>query len=537
MTSEEAAMLSTLVYCPGMHEGICQRGERLENLLNRGFEEPQTGYTKEQWDAFLDKVRNDPDLRRLKVEDVDTNPYDEGAMVVLVDEDTHQAVILFQGTTQTQKAWVQNAESGYRYTDSQAEAVRYTNEWTAKLREKYGDSYVYATGHSKGGNEAALVAVECEGVDAAFAFDAPGNGEAYFDDPKHADNARRNAYKVTYYSNENCFVSALNTRYNTREYWLKSGFDEWIGAGGFQSYLAFSPMSHATSHLFNGENYQFDYADGPAQHVVELNRFSRWIEQNLPKDDCACLLNALGILLGNTLPDGEQLDIGEFLRLIEPRVLAILLVAIEDYPYSAELLDAVFDPGCVDKLLEEYGDDIIAWTANIASAESNVSALFPGATTFLAFLGTVLGSAYVTAVLPCMGAARAKIVAYQAAAQIAEAVQGILNAFHTHDFTEEKLSILQSIVGSFKASPLVLLYNTWQSLFGGSGIFSWISLSFINTTVASVGALLDQAIDVGLNIIGDKFNQAWEADSQQGSALGKAREPLSQATEMIRTIV
>ena len=543
MTPEQSAILSTIAYCGDLHEdsnhaGYTPNGKPLpigqslgEILGNDGFRTPAEGYAQDDWEQLLDQVRNDPELLGFEVRDITPNPIDKGAMITLADPVTKQAVIVFQGTAGPE-GWEEDFKSGYMLTRSQQEAIDYANKMTAEL----GDYYVYATGHSKGGNEAALVAVECDGVNAAYAFDAPGNGQAYFDDPEHAKKAKRNAHKVTYYSNENCFVSGLNLRYDAPEYWLKSGSDEWAGHEELKGILAFSPWAHGTEHLFNGE-YGFDYADGPSRHLVEINRFTRWLEKSLPHDDCAYLLDALGRLVAKATDEKTVWTLEEILGKLDPRAIAILLTALEEYPYTAELFNAVLDPGCIDLLREEYGDDIATWTANIAGAGSISSVLFPGAAALLAVWGTALGGVYTGAVKFWMEVTRTKLKAKEGVTQIASAVNNAINAIHTHDFTEEKLAVIEYIVDSFKSSPLVMVFNVWTSLFGGLPFFGWINLAFMNSTVSGVSSLLDMATDGLLNIIRDKFQQAWEADSQQGSALGKAREPLSQAAEMIRTIM
>lgn len=523
MTPEQSAILSTLAYSGALHDEVhpeesIDECKSLADYLvevdeygDRTYKAPAPdGFPRDQWEDLIDEALKDDVLLRLKVGDITTNTVDKGAMITLVDPKSKQAIIVYQGTAGPE-GWDQDFKSGYSLTESQRKAKAYADAVAVKYSGEY---YIYATGHSKGGNEAALVAVECDGIDCAFAFDAPGNGQAYFDDPDHARKAKLNAHRVTYYSNENCFVSPLNPRYDTSEYWLRSGQDAWAGHEELKAILAFSPWAHAPEHLFDGD-YAFDYVDGPASHLVEMNRFTRWLEKNLPHDDCACVLDAIGRLVAS-LTDKEkkwtlQEIIQEFIAVLDPRALAILLVAIEDYPYSEELLGAIFAPDVLE--------------------------LIPTATKYIGFVGTRLGNTYVMAVEFWQGVTRTKMAVRNVSEGVNQLGKTVNAFFHTHDFTEQKLAMLEAIVSSFKASPLVLVYNGWKSLFGGSGFFAWINLSFVNPAVVGIGALLDHAIDEGLRSIRDKFHQAWEADSNRGSALGKAREPLEQAAQTLQTIL
>ena len=544
MTPEQSAVIATLAYTKPLKKGSSE-GNSVGDLLfdENGNVKPSvrkdipTGYTQDDWDKFLDEVKGDPGICDLVVKDVTINKADGAAMITLVDENTKQAVIAFQGTA-TSQGWDEDLKSGYGLTESQKIAIKYAKDHTKDL-EGY---YVTSTGHSKGGNEAALVAVECEGIDAAHAFDAPGNAQSYFDDPEHADKARRNSYKVAYYSNENCFVSPLNPRYDAPQYWLRSGHDEWMGMEGVRNILAFSPMAHSTNNLFDSE-YGFDYADGPSKHQVEMNRFVRWLEQNLPPEDCRYLLDALGVLVGHLRygdaegDDPKYEDLSNILRMLDPKAMAILLVALEDYPYTAELVDALLADEALRTISEKYGDDIVKWIAVAVGAGTFSSLLAPKTSAFVAILGIKLGEEYLKMVEFYKKVTRLKMEARKKAKKAVDAGKKVYyELFHTHDFTEEKLARIESIVSSFKAMPLRKLYQDWKWLYAATGLFNWVSLSFIDMTVEGATKLLDEAVDAGLRTIRQKFQQAWEADGRCATIVAGCQAPLSEARALLKQL-
>ena len=542
MTPEQAAFLSTLAYSKGLHEGSLiteDGGKTIGDYLFPGGQPckknlggPQDGFSSENWDSFLGAASNQPDITNLKVIDIETNEYDGGAMITMVDPETRQAVIVYQGTAGGD-GWKEDFKSGYGYTKSQKRAVEYAEKMTAEIKKDNDGWYVYATGHSKGGNQAALAAVHCDGVDAAIAFDAPGNGAEYYNDPKRAKLAEQNAYKVTYYSNENCFVSPMNPRFNSKQYWLKSGFDEWSGMEVVKGLLAFSPMAHSTQHLFN-KDYSFSYAAGPSEHQVEICRFVEWLEHNFTKGDCAYLLDAVGALVAKLTsmgkPEEYHLTLEEIYKVLGPKATALLLAALEEYPYSNDLLKSILDEKLYNKLVAAKTVRWVALKTNVPG----ISQFFLIADGFLTLVKTKLGNGPLRLIKMHKDAAKARMAAKNAINSAGKAiVRTYMAVFHRHDFTEEKLALIESIARSFTNSPLDDLFNHWSMQFIGFAFFGWLHLSFFSGVVNGAKNLLDGAIDSGVRTIRQRFQQAWETDARCGGKVGSSRQHVAAAKQKI----
>ncbi len=541
MTPEQCAYLSTLSYTKILHNNPKQDTtlggllfDRNGNIKSDVLNDVQTGYSPEQWETFLNNVKNDPDLSNLTIVNVTENSVDKGSMITFKNPSTREAVITYQGTAGPE-GWDEDFKSGYKpITDSQQKAIDYANEMTKEL-DGY---YVYSTGHSKGANEAALVAVECDGIDSAVAFDAPGNGEAYFDDPAHAARARDNSYKVTYYSNENCFVSGMNTRYDATEHWLKSDYDEWTGMEGLKGILEFSPMAHSTLFLFDSGVLEhgdgFSPIDNPSAHVTEINNFTRWLEENLPPEDCQYLLDAVGMLVAQAT-SGE--DIIEILKNLDPKTLGILLATLQEYPRTDQLLDSLVDDGWLDTVFDRYGLDA-------AKAMALVTAVFgalPGLGCFvglLALMGLLLGKGYLDLVVGYSEWCKLKMRAQRAWEEARrKAVEGISALLHTHDFSDRALSVLEGLVRSFKNSPIRSLYEAWKKVYGALAFFTHLDLRFLSNTIDSVVGLLDGAIDTLMAKVRENFHRAWELDSSAGSDVTDCCEEMEGAIITLRKVL
>lgn len=568
MTPEQTALLSTLAYTDTLHAKrkngtYSAEGSTLGDYLfatdahgNRYptaelRDNPPTGFTQAEWDSTLTQVMNDPELCNLTVKDVTLNKYDDAIMLTLTNEQTHEAVICYQGTA-SPEGWNEDLKSGYSITKSQQRAIDYANTQTADL----GDYYVYATGHSKGGNEAALVAVECDGVDQAFAFDAPGNAQAYFDDPTHAARARDNAYKVSYYSQVDCFVSPLNPRYDAKEYWLTSDRDPWRECEGLKGYFQFCPYAHATAYLFNSAG-GFTYADGPNPHFYEFNRFTRWLESTLPPEDARYLLDALGIIIKDIMLLKDE-DLALFFKLladiargedprklvdkygeglvslvdalsqsslkgIDPKTLALLLAALEEYPYTSELLASIFGDK-IDPLIKSL----------------DFGAIMRVFKDLLKLLGPV--GQPLLALINATGAMkdyyRGKWRVNRGSKVVKRVVRrGISAVFHTHDFSDEKLQQIEQLVERFKSSPINSLFHMWSRMYGGLGWFRWLVLSPMQNLNITMTNLLDQAIDALMRIVRQKFQEAWRTDEVFGVRITKISEGVRSAEGTLRELL
>ena len=568
MTPEESSFLATLVYTKAFksHDAIAEgggeqgcfisyspaEGHTLAELVDSPDvrNDIPTGFDENQWNSLLDNVKSDPAIGNMVIVDVTRNEADKAAMVTLVNPDTHEAVISYQGTA-SPEGWDEDLKSGYSLTNSQQEAIDYANKQTAAIAEKYGDCYVYATGHSKGGNEAALVAVECDGIDRAYAFDAPGNAQAYFEDPEHAKRASDNSYKVAYYSNENCFVSAMNQRYDAEEHWLGSGFNEWEGMENLKGILSFSPMSHSTQHLYTEgilagkSSFSDNEVDGPAEHVKAINDLTIFLEQHLPPDDCKYLLDSLGQIVSAATQLGDKnLSEEERQKLLEqitdnldPKTLGILLALFEEYPESAELFNALLGDEWLQTLLAQYGPDIAKWLGISEAALAALVAVAPGLVSLLGIIASAIGGIFAAQVAMYKGVTKTKMRARDAGKAISRAGKWVADVLRVHNFTEAMLAFLKQLAGQFKNSPIHMVYQGWNALFGRNPFFGIINLSFMQGIASSIISMLDSAIDAIMNLNQKRFEQAWAEDANHSTRIDSTNQSIIEAMRVLSQLL
>ena len=147
----------------------------------------------------------------------------------------------------------------------------------------------------------------------------------------------------------------------------------------------------------------------------------------------------------------------------------------------------------------------------------------------MALLGISLGRSYLLAVEFHKRATRLKMRARDAARSAARDARLACGAlFHTHDFTEGKLALVEGIVGSFKETPLLSLSARWRHQHASA--LAWASVGFIDGVSARVTRLLDDAVDGGLRRIRRRFHEAWSADAACAELVGAGHDHLREAS-------
>jgi len=135
-------------------------------------------------------------------------------------------------------------------------------------------------------------------------------------------------------------------------------------------------------------------------------------------------------------------------------------------------------------------------------------------------------------------AARARMHAKQMLESTGKTLnRAYMAVFHRHDFTEEKLALIEGIARSFTNSPLVDLFNEWSKHFIAWAFFGWLHISFFSGVVNGVNDLLDGAINSGVAAIRKRFQQAWEADARCGKTIASSREYLDSAQQKIGSMM
>jgi len=160
------------------------------------FPKNPTGVTKREWTNLIDYVHSNPILASFRIKRLH---FHKGLLAfTLIDNPIlpKDVYIVFRGTA-TRADWEDNAVSSYTVLSPlQKAAIRYVN--TTPLR--YGN-HIVATGHSKGGNHAQLVALMNRRVTRAICFNSGGFSPEFI---------RKYRYRINKYSHRITIISATD---------------------------------------------------------------------------------------------------------------------------------------------------------------------------------------------------------------------------------------------------------------------------------------------------------------------------------------
>jgi len=162
------------------------------------------GMLKEEMEAIVRSVLNDPVLASATIVDVSLRDAG-GANATILSGDA--MIVAYQGTYNDPEWWDDAYGGRVAVTDTpdQKAALRYFDDMVALYGS--GCSEVDTTGHSKGGNLAAYVAVTSGQVDYAFSMDGQGFNAAFM--LKYQLELRQQQSKITTYASSVDFVNIL----------------------------------------------------------------------------------------------------------------------------------------------------------------------------------------------------------------------------------------------------------------------------------------------------------------------------------------
>ena len=184
-----------------------------------------------------------------------------GVSVVLVNEETKEAVIAFRGTALNE--WTDDFLGA-----NQIDSLQQINalEWYKMVYDKLNLSnyYITLTGHSKGGNKAKYITILNDTVNRCVSFDGQGFSDKFFENYKK-EIAERQKY-ITNHNVDYDYVNILMNDIGERIYYY--GFD--YGKGGFAE-------AHCPNTFFdfkeNGEYSMKVNPDGQSPEMQILDQF------------------------------------------------------------------------------------------------------------------------------------------------------------------------------------------------------------------------------------------------------------------------
>jgi hypothetical protein len=164
------------------------------------------GMADESWPGVIDSIAQDPDLCSLVIQDVYINEETGAQMMCLVNpNDQTDAVFIFGGTGYGE--WETDVSGSFmKTTMPQIECIA----WVGGLVNELGITRIVASGHSNGGNKAAVCVVCFNDISySGLIVDGQGINYKFINDSVFGRNLLAGSYKLTSIGNNRDFVGPL----------------------------------------------------------------------------------------------------------------------------------------------------------------------------------------------------------------------------------------------------------------------------------------------------------------------------------------
>jgi dienelactone hydrolase len=199
LRENQLLMLSTIIYLQGVADANGKTlGRIVDNLLNKGGLEKSRNInrigktneypcqmTKDEWIKLLTYIKEDPELSSLTVKEGIIG--ERGICAAAFVSKANDVTVAIRGSNHDYQ-WRDNGQGAYlSETEQQTQYLEYLKGLSSKN--------VTVTGHSKGGNIAAYLAVLSDKVDRCVSFDGQGFSKEFVE--KHREKIRLNCHKIT----------------------------------------------------------------------------------------------------------------------------------------------------------------------------------------------------------------------------------------------------------------------------------------------------------------------------------------------------
>lgn len=298
----------------------------------------------EEWINILKQIKNKPNLKNLRIKNVDI--YKKGMSFACFVDDENNATVVFRGTA-TVDEWKDNGQGTYKYeTVEQIDALNYINNL------EYDN--ITVTGHSKGGNKAQYVTILSPKVSKCISVNGQGFSDKFI-----------NKYKEEIKNNKSKIIS-LNVKYD----YINCLFNSIAGKCYYiQTEIQINPFDYHKGNILLDENGDLRQETNESIFSKIINHFSISLISNLPDNIEYLIVNGVINIIELILCRGDNHNIvkiaGEYLIMfcyencldykeifnISYVVLEVLIAPLffwSDYVYieemnSKEILDKVIN--------------------------------------------------------------------------------------------------------------------------------------------------------------------------------------------------
>lgn len=440
---------------------------------------------------YLERAGTDPQLKDLKIADVDPNQENGyGAFCFTKGEgEDRKAYVVYRGTAsdpEGKTGWPSNINMLWQAdTEAQVNAASYYQYLRTKIG---GEGKFFVTGHSQGGNDAMYVAVTQPGITGCYAYDAPGFGGPFY--RKYHDLLIERGEKVFMFNFMNDIVSPLfsyMTRYFTRKF-VWNGYDNGDSIA----------ENHAPNAFFrNGMEFQY-VNPGPLWN--NISGLSTWIVGTVPESQLEGLTPFVTELVQKGTAGQSLLDL---LRQ-NPEKTGQLLGIVLSYPGLPLLIDSARETLPQGQLVLLSLVEAVLSIGGGAMAAGSTAALMSVLVPILVGMG--FDAEWAAKMVPSMVAAIAS--AYNADDMPLPAGKAASDV--TRDFSEAKMLAIERAA---KLSVTVELWRSsrWQE-YASEPWFSRVGVPETHVRLFLLSHYANEATEEPLVKVEERFASARERD-------------------------
>ena len=291
LTYEELILLDNLIYL----QWDAEKDEELINIIDNilyneeldelmdNMENCIIKLPKSEWINILGQIKNKPNLKELRIENVYN--YKNGMRVACFLDGENNATVVFRGTA-TIEEWDDNGKGAYEYdTLEQINALNYINGLEF--------DNITVTGHSKGGNKAQYVTVLSPKVNKCISVNGQGFSNEFIN--KYIDQIRKNKSKIICINSKYDYVNCLFNSIEGEYYYIQTDFQ-------------INPLDYHKANIFLDENGMLRDKTNESTFSKIINYFSISLISDLPKDMQNLIINGIIGAIELILCKGENKD-------------------------------------------------------------------------------------------------------------------------------------------------------------------------------------------------------------------------------------
>ena len=291
LTYEELILLDNLVYL----KLNVKEDEKLIDIVNKILTNEDLDniidnigtcslkMTKNEWINILEQIINKPNLRKLRMKNVDN--YKQGMRFACFADEKNNATVVFRGTT-TIKEWDDNGKGAYEFdTLEQIDALNYINSL------EYNN--ITVTGHSKGGNKAQYVTVLSSKIMNCISVNGQGFSNEFIN--KYEEEININKSKIIGINSKYDYVNCLFNSIEGKCHYIQTDFQ-------------INPLYYHKCNILLDENGVLKQNTNEATISKIINDFSMSLISDLPEDIQNLIINGIIGVIELVLCKGESRD-------------------------------------------------------------------------------------------------------------------------------------------------------------------------------------------------------------------------------------